>query len=192
MSENMLKNGIKDRIITIYTDGGCHNENGNMKGIGAWAFAVYDEDNTDDITVYAQRVVRTTNNRTEMMAVINAISFCEPGSKVKIISDSGYVVKGYTDPAYLDRWVSNGWKTSGNKQVSNIDLWQKILGLSYHYILQFQLIRGHMKDKNHIHAYWNSIVDKACTKLMNIEYDGIVKMTYDTKAKSFNIELEVL
>ena len=133
--------------INIYTDGGCHNESGDLKGIGAWAFVIQDE-NSDEVEVYAQRVTDTTNNRTEMMAIINAITFCETGSAINIISDSGYAVKGYTDPAYLDRWVSNGWRTSNNKQVSNIDLWQKILGLSYHHRLQFTHIRGHMKDSS--------------------------------------------
>ena len=188
----MLKKLLDNGTINIYTDGGCHNESGDLKGIGAWAFTIYDEDNADNIIVYAQKVIDTTNNRTEMMAVINAISFCETGSAVNIISDSGYVVKGYTDPAYLDRWVSNGWKTSSNKQVSNIDLWQKIMALSYHYKLSFTHIRGHMKDSNPTHAYWNSIVDKACTAVMNIDYDGIVKMKYDTKSKSFDIKLEVM
>lgn len=178
---------------TIYTDGGAHNESGDLKGLGAWAFTHYNEE-LDKITVYGQRITDTTNNRTEMMAVINAIKSCDLGSVVHIISDSGYVVKGFTDPAYLDRWVSNGWRTSNNKQVSNIDLWQEILTLSYHYLLDFTLVRGHMKDKNPTHAYWNSIVDRACTEVMQkmADYDGIVKMEYDTKTKSFDIKLEVL
>lgn len=188
----MSKISSKNGILNIYTDGGCHNESGHLKGIGAWAFVVQDE-NSDDVEVYAQRVTDTTNNRTEMMAVINAISFCETRSAVHIISDSGYVVKGYTDPAYLDRWVSNGWRTSNNKQVSNIDLWQKILNLSYHHQLRFTHIRGHMKDKNPTHAYWNQIVDRACTTVMHeINYDGIVKLIYHKKSKSFDIKLEVM
>lgn len=182
-------------IPNIYTDGGCHNESGALKGIGSWAFVVQDEE-SDQVEVYAQRVTDTTNNRTEMMAVINAISFCKVGSAVNIISDSGYVVKGYTHPAYLDKWVSNGWKTSNNKDVSNIDLWQKILMLSYHYRLTFEHIRGHMKDKNPVHAYWNSIVDRACTFVMHNsqfnDYEGIIKLTYDKKAQTFTTKLEVV
>ena len=180
-------------MIDIYTDGGCHNEDGNLKGIGAWAFVVRD-DESDEVEVYAQRIIDTTNNRTEMMAVINALSFCEAGSAVNIISDSGYVVKGYTDPAYLDKWISNGWRTSNNKQVSNIDLWQKILTLSYHRRLQFTHIRGHMKDSNPTHAYWNSIVDKACTMIMHDigDYDGMVKLAYNKKSKSFDIVMGVI
>lgn len=189
----MLKNVSDNGILNIYTDGGAHNESGDLKGLGSWAFVVQDE-NSDEVEVYAQRVTDTTNNRTEMMAVINAISFCETGLTINIISDSGYVVKGYTDPAYLDRWVSNGWRTSNNKQVSNIDLWQKILTLSYHHIIQFTHIRGHMKDKNPTHAYWNNIVDRACTFVMNEvgDYDGIVILIYNKQTKEFRMKLEVI
>lgn len=191
MSETRSMAGIPN----IYTDGGCHNESGALKGIGSWAFVVRDDD-SDQVEVYAQRITDTTNNRTEMMAVINAIQSCDAGSAVNIISDSGYVVKGYTHPAYLDKWVSNGWKTSNNKDVSNIDLWQKILMLSYHYRLTFEHIRGHMKDKNPTHAYWNSIVDKACTYVMHTPqfngYDGIIKLIYDKKAQTFSEKLEVI
>ena len=181
--------------LNIYTDGGCHNESGDLKGVGSWAFVVQD-DNSDEVEVYTQRVLDTTNNRTEMMAVINAISFCETGSMVHIISDSGYVVKGYTDPAYLDKWVSNGWKTSNNKDVSNVDLWNKIPTLSYHYRLKFTLCRGHMKDKNPVHAYWNSIVDRACTMAMHDpkfrDYEGVIKLIFDKRTKSFSTKLEVV
>lgn len=189
----MLKIKSETGILNIYTDGGCHNESGDLKGIGAWAFVVQDEDATE-VEVYAQRVTDTTNNRTEMMAVINAISFCETGSIVHIISDSGYVVKGYTDPAYLDKWVANGWKTSNNKDVSNIDLWNKILALSYHSVLKFTHIRGHMKDKDPVHAYWNNIVDRACTIAMHEfkDYDGIVKLTFNKKSKEFYTVLEII
>ena len=178
----------------IYTDGGAHNEDGDMKGIGAWAF-LFPDDESDEIAIYAGKVIDTTNNRTAMMAIINAISFCESGSDVNIISDSGYVVKGYTHPAYLDRWMSNGWRTSNNKEVSNIDLWQKIIALSYHYNIKFTHIRGHNKDRNLTHAYWNSIVDKACTAVMNSidgEYEGMIKLMYNKEDKTMRIIPEVI
>lgn len=182
-----------DNYIDIYTDGGAHNENGSMKGVGAWAFLIPDN-KSDEIEIFAGKVMDTTNNRTEMLAVINAILSCNIGSNINIISDSGYVVKGYNDPAYLDRWMSNGWRTSNNKQVSNIDLWQQIVALSYHYNIKFTHIRGHNKDKNPTHAYWNSIVDRACTTVMNAingDYEGMLKLIYNKKDKSIKIMLEV-
>lgn len=137
--------------------------------------------------VYGGYLDSTTNNRTEMLAIINAIkTICETGTTVNIISDSGYVVKGYTDPAYLDKWVANGWKTSNKKPVMNQDLWEEMLKLGWSNAFYFTHIRGHKKDKNHLHAYWNDIVDKCCTYLMKeCKQDGkMFKMVYNLKTES--------
>lgn len=148
----------------IYTDGGCHN-NGPRKGDGAWAFTQYSKD-AKVVEVTCGIMTDTTNNRAEMMAIIQAIKSCPHGSKVLIISDSGYVVKGYNHPAYLDTWMKNGWKTSSGNPVLNVDLWLEILALSYHIGLKFKLVKGHYKDPNPEHALWNSVVDRACTHLI--------------------------
>lgn len=107
--------------------------------------------------------------------------------KLEIVSDSGYLVKGYTDPAYLDRWVTNGWKTSTNKPVQNIDMWQELQRLSWHIGFSFVHIRGHNKDKNKNHAFWNDICDRACTYMINeVRRPGfLITLRYFFKAKHF-------
>ena len=100
-----------------------------------------------------------------MLAVINAIKLYNQKS-VNIISDSGYVVNGYNHPSYLDKWKINGWKTSKGDPVLNRSLWEELILLSYSNPFRLQLIRGHKKDKDPTHAYWNNIVDHACTLLM--------------------------
>lgn len=172
---------------TIYTDGGCHNT-GDKKGIGAWAFVEHNMDN-DIVKVHASYVGDTTNNRTEMLAVIEAIKSIDDGSLINIISDSGYVVKGYNHPSYLDSWIKSGWKTSTNGDVQNRDLWEEILKLSYHKNIKFNLIRGHYKDPSPLHAFWNSIVDKACTYMMqnfDIEHKHILE--FDIRNKKFTVK----
>lgn len=172
----------------VYTDGGAHN-NDPQKGLGAWAFAQYDKDATSDdtIDVYAGHIVEeTTNNRAEMMAVIQAVKFYPIHTNIDIISDSGYVVKGYNHPAYLDRWVANGWKLSTNKPVLNQDLWQQILNLSYQYGVKYRLIKGHYKDPNPTHAFWNSIVDRACTFIMQEQImDEYTLLKFNLGTKKF-------
>lgn len=129
----------------------------------------------------------TTNNRTEMLAVIHAIKSNTKGAYIDIISDSGYVVKGYNHPAYLDKWVKSNWKNSKNDDVSNQDLWNEILTLSYNYGLKFQLMSGHYKDPNPVNAHWNAIVDQACTYIMNnhcIEDEEVI-MEFDLYDKRF-------
>lgn len=180
----------------IYTDGGCYN-NGDRKGDGAYAFLLK-TDSTEYVDVICEYVENTTNNRMEMAAVIEAIKYIMGntvypiGSKpeypnITIVSDSGYLVKGYTDPAYLDRWMTNGWKTSTNKPVQNIDMWQELNRLSWHIGFNFVHIRGHNKDSNREHAFWNDICDRACTYAINeIKNTGfIITLRYYFKDKKF-------
>jgi ribonuclease HI len=180
----------------MYTDGGCHNT-GDRKGDGSYAFLFY-TDNTEYVDVYCEYVNDTTNNRMEMIAVIEGIKFVKRLSnkhqQVTIVSDSGYLVKGWTDPAYLDRWVTNNWKTSTNTPVQNRDLWMELQRLSWHVGFNFIHIRGHNKDKNPEHAFWNDICDRACTHMINkIPNPGfMVTLRYYFKTRKFepiNIQL---
>jgi ribonuclease HI len=181
---------------TMYTDGGCHNT-GDRKGDGSYAF-LFLTDNTEYVDVCCEYVEDTTNNRMEMAAVIegikHAIEYIKC-PKLEIVSDSGYLVKGWTDPAYLDRWVTNGWKTSTNKPVQNIDMWMALQKLSWHIGFIFTHIRGHNKDKNKTHAFWNDICDRACTYMINeVHMPGFfVTLRYYFKTKEFKvIEIQVV
>lgn len=122
----------------------------------------------------------------EMQAVIEGIKN-SPLPDLTIVSDSGYLVKGYTDPAYLKRWVENGWKTSTNKPVQNRDMWIELQRLSWHVGFNFIHIRGHKKDKNEEHAFWNDICDRACTYMINeFRKPGfVVVLRYNFKEKEF-------
>jgi ribonuclease HI len=142
-----------------------------MHGIGSWAFLEPVDLSQGYVDVYGGYEINSTNNITEMLAIINGIKHIDNTSiethpDIHVISDSGYVVKGYNDPTYLDRWMSRGWKTSTNSPVQNRELWEQIVTLSWHIGLTFELIRGHKKDLNHIHAFWNDICDRSCTYIM--------------------------
>ena len=155
----------------MYTDGGCHNT-GDRKGDGSYAYLLLqDPISIDYIDVHCEFIGDTTNNRTEMAAVIEGIKhvmgLSDKHEQITIVSDSGYLVKGWTDPAYLDRWVTNDWKTSTNTPVQNKDMWMELQRLSWHVGFKFIHIRGHNKDKNKEHAFWNDICDRACTYMIN-------------------------
>lgn len=189
----------------MYTDGGCHNT-GDRKGDGSYAFLIEETSNNEYVDVFCEYVEDTTNNRMEMDAVIQGLKFVMGETvypigqtpqypKVTIVSDSGYLVKGYTDPAYLDRWVTNGWKTSNNKPVQNRDMWVELQKISWHIGFNFIHIRGHNKDKNETHAFWNDICDRACTYMINaIKMPGFfVKLRYYFKTKTFEpIEIQLV
>lgn len=114
-----------------------------------------------------------------MQAVIEGIKYLDNivtdlHPNIDIVSDSGYLVKGYTDPAYLDRWIANGWKTSTKKPVQNRDMWVELNRLSWSIGFNFIHIRGHKKDRNKDHSFWNDIVDRACTYMLGMKMPGFV------------------
>ncbi len=66
----------------------------------------------------------TTNNRMELLAVIEGLRALSGPARVDLYSDSQYVVKGLAE--WMDGWKRRGWKRPKNKPVLNLDLWQEL------------------------------------------------------------------
>ena len=118
--------------VTLYTDGACR---GNP-GPGGWgAILVYrgiEKEMSGGEPV-------TTNNRMELMAVIEGLSALREPCKVDLYSDSQYVVN-----AMCEGWAKNWQKTAWNKgKAKNPDLWEKVLALCEIHTVTFHWVRGH-------------------------------------------------
>ncbi|MEM5948251.1 ribonuclease HI [Spirochaetia bacterium 38H-sp] len=134
-------------MIKVYTDGACK---GNP-GPGGWAYVVIDGDK--GFSAFG-RVEDTTNNRMELSAVIEALSFLKSRAytgSVVLYTDSEYVKKGITE--WIVSWQANGWKTSAKKPVKNKDLWISLLELSSLFSLDWCWVEGHAGNK------WNELCD---------------------------------
>jgi ribonuclease HI len=129
-------------MITIYTDGACSN-NGKAYSGGGWAYIALLPDSS--LIRRSGYVPATTNNRMELLSVINALKQCS--GRITVISDSKYVVTGITE--WVKSWKRNGWKTSTNKPVLNLDLWQELDVLVSSNInrITFLWVKGHNGDK---------------------------------------------
>jgi ribonuclease HI len=103
--------------ITIYTDGSSR---GNP-GPGGWGAVIIDGDRVKEI---GGREVKTTNNRMEMVASIEALSKTLVGSEVELHTDSSYLINGITK--WVHGWAKGGWKTKTKEDVLNKDLWIKL------------------------------------------------------------------
>ena len=104
--------------VVIYTDGACK---GNP-GPGGWGALLRSADGSEKELFGGERV--TTNNRMEMMAVIQALSALKRPCEVTLHVDSQYVLKGITE--WLPGWKAKGWKTASRQPVKNVDLWQQL------------------------------------------------------------------
>lgn len=120
--------------VEIFTDGAC---SGNP-GPGGYGAILKGGGQTQEISGCA---VQTTNNRMEMLAVIEALRLLEKPSHVRITTDSNYVVKGMTE--WLPGWIHRNWVNARKKPVLNRDLWQTLLRLSKPHHIEWQWVRGH-------------------------------------------------
>jgi ribonuclease HI len=128
----------KRRIVEIFTDGAC---SGNP-GPGGYGAILRYGDVTKEISGYSPD---TTNNRMELMAVIEALRLLKRPSKVRVFSDSSYVVKGMT--TWLPGWVHRNWINSKKQPVLNRDLWGKLMKLSLPHEIEWKWIKGHEGHK---------------------------------------------
>ncbi|NDO83177.1 ribonuclease HI [Citrobacter sp. NCU1] len=82
-----------------------------------------------------------SNNTAELEAVIQALSFLQPGSNVTLLLDSNYVLKGATE--WLEGWKRKGWKKADGKPVLNLRRWQILDDLMQTRNVTFEKVKGH-------------------------------------------------
>ncbi len=131
------------KIVEIYTDGACR---GNP-GPGGWGASLRYNGKQKDL--YGSEA-KTTNNRMELMAVIQALESLTRSSPVKIYTDSKYVLEGMTK--WLANWKKRGWKTAAKKPVKNVDLWQRLDTVVQANEVSWQWVKGHSGDVGNEYA----------------------------------------
>ena len=127
-------------LFTLITDGACSG-NGTANARGGWAAIVVSPTGTE--AVLTGGAVATTNNRMELLAVIEGLRTIPSGSDVELVTDSSYVANAIAK-RWLANWQRRGWKTADKKPVANQDLWQMLIELlSVQASVVPTLVRGH-------------------------------------------------
>ncbi|MEZ4650864.1 MAG: ribonuclease HI [Candidatus Eisenbacteria bacterium] len=123
--------------VILYTDGAC---SGNP-GPGGWA-AILASPSSGKRVELTGSDPETTNNRMEMMAVLEGLRQIKKApSKIHVVSDSNYVIKGLTE--WIQGWERNGWKTANKKPVKNRELWIDLVTEVRRHQCTFEWVRGH-------------------------------------------------
>lgn len=123
-----MRDNLKE--IIIYTDGGC-DPNPGRGGYGVVLIhGKYRKELSGGFRL-------TTNNRMELTAVIEALKALKEPCRVKLYSDSEYVVNAMTK-GWIQKWIKKGWK-----KVKNPDLWQQLVGLVAKHQVEFIWVKGH-------------------------------------------------
>ena len=120
--------------IQIFTDGACK---GNP-GIGGWGVLIKYSDISNELKGFQSE---TTNNRMELIAVIEGLKTIKEGANIELITDSKYVKNGIKQ--WIVNWKNNGWKTASKKPVKNIDLWKELDELVQNFSIEWKWVKGH-------------------------------------------------
>ncbi len=116
--------------VTIYTDGACK---GNP-GVGGWGALL--QFGAIEKELFGGEP-NTTNNRMEMMAVIEALRALTRTCDAVVYTDSVYVQKGISE--WIHGWKRNGWKTADK----NADLWVILDDLARQHHVDWRWVKGH-------------------------------------------------
>ena len=120
--------------IQIFTDGACK---GNP-GMGGWGVLIKYSGISNELKGFQSE---TTNNRMELIAVIEGLKTIKEGANIELITDSKYVKNGIKQ--WIVNWKNNGWKTASKKPVKNIDLWKELDELVQNFSIEWKWVKGH-------------------------------------------------
>lgn len=122
------------KLVEIFTDGSCL---GNP-GKGGIGILLRYQGREKQIS---QGYLLTTNNRMELLAVIEALNALKEPCRVQLHSDSQYMQNGIQK--WIFNWKKNNWKTSDKKPVKNQDLWIALDNAIHRHQVEWQWVKGH-------------------------------------------------
>lgn len=125
------------QTILIYTDGSCL---GNP-GPGGWS-AILELQGSDYRRELGGGFRKTTNNRMELLAAINALEALRRPCAAQLHTDSLYLANAI-EKGWLANWQNRGWRKADKSPVPNADLWRRLLPLLTMHSVRFAWIRGH-------------------------------------------------
>jgi ribonuclease HI len=141
----------------VYTDGACL---GNP-GPGGWAWAV------PGGRWASGAEKRSTNQRMEITAALEAVRALSGSGPVEVVSDSTYVVNCFRD-RWWERWLARGWVGSSRQPVANRDLWEPLVDIyrSSPGRISFRWVKGHSTDR------YNDLVDRLAVAAAGSQVGG--------------------
>lgn len=122
------------QFVEIFSDGAC---SGNP-GPGGYGTILRYGRHERELSGYEEL---TTNNRMELLGAIVGLEALKRPCRVRLTTDSQYLVKGMTE--WAQAWLRNGWRNSKKEEVANRDLWERLLALVEIHEIEWIWVKGH-------------------------------------------------
>jgi len=123
------------KIPELFTDGSFNHE----KKTGGFAILIKTVKN--EYFMNQEKTERKGNNLIELLAVIDGLKYLKDEHKIRIITDSQYVIKGITE--WLPLWKLNDFYTANGTKAKSITEWKKIDTLIKNKYLEFEWVKSH-------------------------------------------------
>ena len=120
--------------VDMYTDGSCK---GNP-GPGGWGVLLQYGEHRREL---CGGEANTTNNRMELLAVIEGLTALTRQCEIHVHTDSQYVQKGISE--WIHSWKRRGWRTAAGQPVKNQDLWQRLDAVVAAHQVAWHWVKGH-------------------------------------------------
>lgn len=137
------------KTVIIYTDGGCDPN----PGAGGWGAVMLFGDHRKELSGGASK---STNNRMELTAAIEALASLKRTCRIVLHTDSEYLKKGFTE--WMPKWRQNGWRRKGGA-IKNLDLWKRL----------DEAVSGHDVEWVWVPAHTGIFENERCDELARIE-----------------------
>jgi ribonuclease HI len=123
------------KTVEIYTDGAC---SGNP-GPGGYGAVLRYKGKEKEISGGDKN---TTNNRMELLAVIEALKLLKEPCNVELYSDSQYVCNAF-NLGWVEKWKAKNWMRTKSEPVKNPDLWKELYSLCQTHNVTYNWVKGH-------------------------------------------------
>lgn len=123
--------------VIVYCDGAWK---GSTDSGGWGAVIIVDGDRENAKEIYGGKK-GSTNNQMEITAALRALEYLTSPSRVKIITDSQYLVNGASK--WLEGWKKKGWVTGKKEPVKNDDLWKALDTIKSRHEVSWEWVKGH-------------------------------------------------
>lgn len=142
--------------VELHTDGACK---GNP-GPGGWGVLVEIPGQAPQDLCGGEKM--TTNNRMELMGVIQGLKLLKAPTTLTLTTDSQYVIKGFNE--WLPGWKKKGWRTASKEPVKNVDLWKELEAAATGHQIEWVWVRGHAGHPGNERA--DQLANKGCAQYM--------------------------
>lgn len=125
--------------VTLYSDGACSPNPGK----GGWGSILEFNGTRKE---FSRGYENSTNNRMELMGMIEPLRLLKEPCSITIYTDSMYIVNSI-NKKWLEGWIKRGWKRTDGEDAKNIDLWQLIIELREVHQLNLNWVKGHSEHE---------------------------------------------